>query len=315
MNVAELTAAVREQITKVIQGQEQVLEQTLICLLAGGHALLEGVPGLAKTLLAKCLATALGGEFKRVQFTPDLMPSDVTGTMVFDLGAATFHLRPGPVFTNLLLADEINRTPPKTQSALLKAMEERSVTIDGTTHPLPAPFFVMATQNPIEHEGTYPLPEAQLDRFLMKIVLDYPTVEAERAVIRLHDRGLNPHDLASAGLHQVVGLAQLQAAQAGLREVTLQDPVLEYLLQIARRTRELPQLLVGASPRAAVSLMLCAKATAAMRGRNFVTPDDVKEMVYPVLRHRLILQPEAELEQLTPDRALEAILASVPVPR
>jgi MoxR-like ATPase len=315
MSIAELSASVRSEIQKVIQGQEQVIDQTLVCFLSGGHALLEGVPGLAKTLLAKCLATAVGGEFKRVQFTPDLMPSDVTGTMVFDLAATTFHLRQGPVFTNLLLADEVNRTPPKTQSALLEAMEEHAVSIDGTTYPLPSPFFVMATQNPIEHEGTYPLPEAQLDRFLMKIELDYPTEEAERAVIRLHDRGLNPHDLAAAGVRQVCGPAELQAARAEFARLTLKDEVLEYILQIARRTRELPQLLVGASPRAAVALMSCAKITAAMRGRDFVTPDDVKEVAYPVLRHRLILQPEAELEHLTPERALDAVLAAVPVPR
>jgi MoxR-like ATPase len=194
-------------------------------------------------------------------------------------------------------------------------MEEHAVSIDGTTYPLPSPFFVMATQNPIEHEGTYPLPEAQLDRFLMKIELDYPTEEAERAVIRLHDRGLNPHDLAAAGVRQVCGPAELQAARAEFARLTLKDEVLEYILQIARRTRELPQLLVGASPRAAVALMSCAKITAAMRGRDFVTPDDVKEVAYPVLRHRLILQPEAELEHLTPERALDAVLAAVPVPR
>ncbi len=315
MTISELGQAITTQVSRVIQGQEQTVEHLLVCLLARGHVLLEGVPGLAKTLLAKCLAHTLGGEFKRVQFTPDLMPSDVTGTNVFDPGSAQFHLRRGPVFTDLLLADEVNRTPPKTQSALLESMEERSVTIDGVSHALPHGFFVIATQNPIEHEGTYPLPEAQLDRFLMKSVLDYPTLEQERGVLRLHDRGMDPHDIVAAGVEQVAQLADLQAAQASVRDIKVRDEVLDYILHVVRRTRQIPQVIVGGSPRAAVALMACSKVTAALRGRDFVTPDDVRDVTLPVLRHRLILQPEAELEQLTADRILNSVLAAVEVPR
>jgi len=315
MTPAELGRLVQAELHKVISGQEQVIQQTLVCFLARGHVLLEGVPGLAKTLLAKALAHVVGGTFKRVQFTPDLMPSDVTGLNVFNTATGTFSLRKGPVFTNILLADEINRTPPKTQAALLQAMEERVVTIDGTDYALPEPFFVMATQNPIEHEGTYPLPEAQLDRFLMKVVLEYPSEAEELAILRLHHKGLDPHRLTETNLQPVATLNEVTACVEQIRDLTVEEPVLKYIADLARRTREAPRVVLGASPRAAVALLICGKAWAALQGRAFVVPDDVKAVALPVLRHRLILRPEAELEGITPDRLIESVLASVPVPR
>jgi len=315
MTPAELGQAVQAQLRQVIRGQDQAITHTLICLLARGHLLLEGVPGLAKTLLAKCLAYVVGGTFKRVQFTPDLMPSDITGLNVFSPQTATFTLRPGPVFTNLLLADEINRTPPKTQAALLQAMEERIVSIDGTDHPLPPLFFVMATQNPIEYEGTYPLPEAQLDRFLMKVVLDYPPQEQEIEVLRLHHQGLDPHRLDRTGLKQVATPEDLLSCMQQTQQITVDEAILSYITEIVRRTREAPRVILGGSPRAAVGLLTCGKAMAALRGRAFLVPDDVKFVAPAVLRHRLILRPEAELEGITPDRLIDSVLASVPVPR
>ncbi|MFN7017898.1 MAG: AAA family ATPase [Fimbriimonadales bacterium] len=306
---------VEEQIGRVIIGQQRVIEQALCALLADGHILIEGVPGIAKTLLVRVIAQTLGLQFRRVQFTPDLMPSDLIGTTVYDARSGEFRVRYGPIFANLILADEVNRTPPKTQSALLEAMEERRVTIDGVSHPLPTPFMVFATQNPIEYEGTYPLPEAQLDRFLLKVVMDYPSEDEERAILKLHDEGFRAHQLEQIGLTPVMGAEELAQVRAVVRAVQVSDEVRDYILQIVRRTRQNDYLLVGASPRAGIALLLVSKALAALRGRGFVTPDDVKQMALPVLRHRLILKPEAEVEGLSADRILTSILEATPVPR
>jgi MoxR-like ATPase len=315
VTVADWAGRLKDELGKIIKGQQEVIEHLLIALLARGHVLLEGVPGVAKTLLAKALARCLGAEYRRVQFTPDLMPSDLTGVRVFQVQQGTFELQRGPLFTNLLLADEINRTPPKTQSALLQAMEERMVTIDGSDYALPAPFFVMATQNPVEHEGTYPLPESQLDRFLMKVRVGYPSGEAELEVLRLHHQGLNPHDLAASHLACCSSLQELEQVAAMASAVRLEDRVLAYIVELAAATRRSPQVLLGASPRAAVALLSCAKARAALQGRDYCIPDDVKAVAGPVLRHRLILRPEAELEGLSADRLLAAQLGALPVPR
>lgn len=313
--LAETIERVQAQVRRVIIGQEATLQQALCALLADGHVLLEGVPGVAKTLLVRVLAQTIGLEFRRVQFTPDLMPSDLIGTTVFDVRSGEFRIRHGPIFANLVLADEVNRTPPKTQSALLEAMEERRVTIDGIPHPLPHPFMVFATQNPIEYEGTYPLPEAQLDRFLLKIVMDYPNEEEERAVLQLHNEGFRSHRLEEAGIEPVISAEALEHCRAIVRQIRVSDEVQNYILQIVRRTRQNEYLLVGASPRSGIALLLVSKALAGLRGREFVTPDDVKQMALPVLRHRLILKPEAEVEGLTADRILLTLLEAIPVPR
>ncbi len=314
-SVGDSLQRVEAQIGRVIIGQQRVIEQTLCALLADGHILIEGVPGIAKTLLVRVIAQTLGLQFRRVQFTPDLMPSDLIGTTIFDAQSGEFRVRYGPIFANIVLADEVNRTPPKTQSALLEAMEERKVTIDGVSHALPRPFMVFATQNPIEYEGTYPLPEAQLDRFLLKVVMDYPTEDEERAILRLHDEGFRTHQLEQVGLEPVMDAAELERLRAVVREIQVADEVRDYILQIVRRTRQNEYLLVGASPRAGVALLLVSKALAAIRGRAFATPDDVKQMATPVLRHRLILKPEAEVEGLNADRILSSILEATPVPR
>lgn len=313
--VGDALRRVEDQIGRVIIGQRSVVEQALCALLADGHILIEGVPGIAKTLLVRVIAQTLGLQFRRVQFTPDLMPSDLIGTTIFDAQTGEFRVRYGPIFANIILADEVNRTPPKTQSALLEAMEERRATIDGVSHALPKPFMVFATQNPIEYEGTYPLPEAQLDRFLLKVVMDYPTEEEERAILKLHDEGFRAHQLEQVGLTPVMGAEELERVRAVAREVQVSDAVRDYILQIVRRTRQNEYLLVGASPRAGIALLLVSKALAVLRGRSFVTPDDVKQMALPVLRHRLILKPEAEVEGLTADRILSSILEATPVPR
>lgn len=305
----------KSEIGKVIFGQEEVVEQMLVCLLCDGHVLLEGVPGIAKTLLARTTSHLVGGEFTRVQFTPDLMPSDVIGTNMYNMQQGSFQLRRGPVFTNMLLADEINRTPPKTQSALLQAMEERTVTIDGEDHPLPDVFFVIATQNPIEYEGTYPLPEAQLDRFFMKVLLEYPQEEDERAILKSHHGGFSPQDLAGAGIAQLTELATVERLQREIVEITVEEGVIGYILEIVRKTREAFQLLLGASPRASIALLKGAKAMAALRGRDFVIPDDVKMLALPILRHRILITPESELEGVTPDQIVESIISGVDIPR
>ncbi|ANS80503.1 MoxR-like ATPase [Serinicoccus hydrothermalis] len=307
--------AVRDEVGKAVVGQDQAVSGLIVALLARGHILLEGVPGVAKTLLVRTLAAALSIDTKRVQFTPDLMPGDVTGSMVYDSGRGEFEFRPGPVFTNLLLADEINRTPPKTQSALLEAMEERQVTVDGTSRPLPAPFLVAATQNPVEYEGTYPLPEAQLDRFLMKVTLPLPPREDETTVLERHAEGFDPRDLAAAGVRPVATPEDLAAAAAAVRTVQVSPEVIGYVVDLARATRETPSLQLGVSPRGATALMGTARAWAWLSGRDFVTPDDVKALARATLAHRVSLRPEAELEGVTSDSVLESVLSSVPVPR
>ncbi len=315
MRIQELMGQAQDQVGKVVLGQGQVVEHLLTALLARGHVLLEGVPGVAKTLLSRAVARCVGAELKRVQCTPDLMPADVTGTNVFDLQSRTFRLVKGPIFTNILLVDEINRTPPKTQSALLQAMQERTVTIDGVDHPLTGVFFVIATQNPIEYEGTYPLPEAQLDRFVMKVYVDYPDLEAEKEVLRLHLRGTDPQDLLSAGVAQVIGVVELEQAAQELAQQTVRDEMIAYVAELARRTRESPHTVLGASPRAAVALLRCAQIRAAARGRDFVIPDDVQDMAHPVLRHRIMLKPEAEIEGLTPEGLIDGVISAIPIPR
>lgn len=315
MHTQALAEQIRAEARKVLVGQDEPFTLLLVALLAGGHVLLEGAPGTAKTLMAKTLALLVQAEFKRVQFTPDLMPSDVLGTQVFDMATGQFRLRRGPIFTQLLLGDEINRAPAKTQSALLEAMEERQVTIEGERLPLPDPFFVVATQNPIEYEGTYPLPEAQLDRFLFKVLLEYPPSEVELEVLRRYHHGFDAHRLEEAGLHPVVAPADLQACRAEIREVTVEEGVLGYIGRIAQESRRSPDLLMGGSTRASIALLLSAKAYAAIHGRAFVTPDDVKALVRPVYRHRIMLRPEAEIEGLTPDTALGRVLARVEAPR
>src|SRR3954470_8093531 len=309
---AALTA-VRDEVAKAVVGQEPVITGLVIALLCRGHVLLEGVPGVGKTLLVRALAASMSLETKRVQFTPDLMPGDVTGSLVYDARTALFEFRPGPVFTNLLLADEINRTPPKTQAALLEAMEERQVSVEGTPRPLPDPFIVAATQNPIEYEGTYALPEAQLDRFLLKLTMGVPPRDQEIAILDRHARGFDPRDLSA--VQAVAGPAELAAGRAAVRGVLVADGVLGYIVDIAGATRHSPSLQLGVSPRGATALLATARSWAWLSGRNYVTPDDVKAMARPTLRHRVALRPEAELEGANPDGVLDGILAAVPVPR
>jgi len=311
----DIAQTMRSEASKAVVGQEEAFTQILIALFCGGHVLLEGVPGTAKTLMAKTLAALTGVEFKRVQFTPDLMPSDVIGTQVFEMGTGQFRLRKGPVFTNILLGDEINRAPAKTQSALLEAMEERQVTIEGERLPLPEPFFVMATQNPVEYEGTYPLPEAQLDRFLFKVIVDYAPQEVEIEVLRRYHAGFDAHRLETVGLRPVMNPGILAQCRAEIRQVQVDDGILKYVTDIAQASRKSLDLILGGSPRASISLLLAAKTWAAIQNRAYVTPDDVKFLARPVYRHRIILKPEAEIEGLTPDTAMARILARVEVPR
>jgi MoxR-like ATPase len=307
----ELRDRIRREVGKVVVGQEEAVDDVVCALLVGGHVLLEGVPGVAKTLIANAISRALGLDFRRVQFTPDMLPSDLTGTMTLRGGELVF--RPGPVFTSVLLADEINRTPPKTQAALLEAMQERQVSVEGEPRPLPDPFLVLATQNPIEYEGTYPLPEAQLDRFLLKVDVGYPDEESEKAVLRLRRQGVSPATLAD--VEPVVPLDELREAQRDVDSTGVSDEVVDYVTAIVRRSRELPSVEVGASPRAGVHLLAAAKARARLAERGYVTPDDVADAAPAVLRHRLVLRPEAELERFSPDDAVAAVLQSVPVPR
>ena len=305
----------RREVAKAVVGQDSVVTGLVIALLCRGHVLLEGVPGVAKTLLVRALAAALEVETKRVQFTPDLMPGDVTGSLVYDARTAQFSFSAGPVFTNLLLADEINRTPPKTQAALLEAMEERQVSVDGVPRPLPEPFVVAATQNPIEYEGTYPLPEAQLDRFLLKLTVPIPDRDDEIAVLQRHADGFDPRDLAAAGVSRVAGPADLAAGRTGVLAVRTGGDVLGYVVDVCRATRSSPSLQLGVSPRGATMLLATSRAWAWLSGRDFVTPDDIKALARPTLRHRVILRPEAELEGVTADSVLDTVLATVPVPR
>ncbi|MEU8000239.1 MoxR family ATPase [Catellatospora sp. NPDC049111] len=311
----EALGRLRAEVAKAVVGQDGVVAGLVIALLCRGHVLLEGPPGVAKTLLVRSLGAALDLEMKRIQFTPDLMPGDVTGSVIYDPRSAEFQFRPGPVFTNLLLADEINRTPPKTQSSLLEVMEERQVSADGVTRALPEPFLVAATQNPIEHEGTYPLPEAQVDRFLLKLTVPLPAREEELGVLRAHHAGFDPRDLGAVGIKAVAGPVELAAAREAVGRVTVTEPVLGYIVDVCRATRATPSVELGASPRGATSLLATAKAWAWLGGRDHVTPDDVKVMARPTLRHRLRLTPEAELEGVTAESVLDAVLASVPTPR
>jgi MoxR-like ATPase len=315
---SQLIAHARKELGRVIAGQSQAIEEVLIAVLCQGHALLEGVPGIAKTLIVKALGRLLGVGFQRVQATPDLMPADILGTTILRPGAdsesGTFTFHAGPVFTDLLLVDEINRMPPRTQAALLECMEERQVTSDGVRRPLPAWFTVFATQNPVDFEGTYPLPEAQLDRFLLKIRVAYPSEQEELQILERHHAG------SGAGLLEDSNIAPipeglLAAARTEVRSIRIEPELYTYILSLARRTREWPTLLLGASPRAALSLMLVAQAAAAFDGRDYLVPDDVKRAVQPVLRHRIMLKPEAELEGFDADRVLTDVIAAVPVPR
>ena len=313
--VSQVANHIKREAQKVIAGQEAVIDQILICLFAEGHALIEGVPGTAKTLMVKTIARIVGAEFNRIQFTPDLMPSDITGTNIFNMATSRFSLRQGPIFTDILLADEINRTPPKTQAALLEAMEERQVTIDGESHQLSDMFLVLATENPIEYEGTYPLPEAQLDRFLFKILINYPTLDEELLVIANWQAGFNSRRLDAVNLDIFKEPGVINRCREEVRRVNVEPSVQAYLVSLVRRTREHPGLLWGASPRASVALLLAGKSLAAMRGRDFVTPDDVRDVVHPSLRHRVLLKSEAEIEGVTPDSVLEEIISVVEVPR
>ena len=312
--VPELVRHLREEMGKVVVGQDELRNQCVVALLCRGHVLLEGVPGIAKTLTVKALSRLMGLGFQRVQCTSDLMPADIVGTNILNMATSTFQLHPGPVFTDLLLVDEVNRMPPRTQAALLECMEEHQVTIDGKTYPLPPFFTVFATQNPIEFEGTYPLPEAQLDRFLLKLRVTYPAVQDEVQLLANVQKGFESRELEKMNLIAIApGL--LEQAQQEVRAITVEEALFSYIVQIVRRTRDWPSLSLGGSPRAAVSLMAVSKAFAAMDGRDYVIPDDVKASARPVLRHRIILRPEADLEGLTPDQVLEDVLRAVEVPK
>ncbi len=314
VDIANLAARLRGEISKVVVGQERVVHDLLVALLAGGHVLLEGVPGTAKTLLVSALSLALDAGFRRVQFTPDLMPSDLVGVSMWNQQTRAFEFRAGPLFADLVLADEINRAPAKTQAALLEAMSERRVTVDGTGHELPCLFTVIATQNPIEYEGTYPLPEAELDRFMMKVVVPYPARDDEQSILARYADGFDAERSSTFGVEHVVSVQDVIAAREGLAAVIAEPSVLGYITDVVRATRDTPTLVLGASPRAGVSLFQCARATAAVDGRDFVTPDDVKAMAAAVLRHRVVVSPELEVEGGTTDDAVRAVLERVEVP-
>jgi MoxR-like ATPase len=311
----EALGRVRTEVAKAVVGQDSAVTGMVIALLCRGHVLLEGVPGVAKTLLVRAMSASLQLNTSRVQFTPDLMPGDVTGSLVYDTRTSEFSFREGPVFTNILLADEINRTPPKTQASLLEAMEERQVSVDGRPRKLPEPFVVAATQNPVEYEGTYPLPEAQLDRFLVKLTMPLPPRDVELEVLARHAAGFDPRDLAAAGVTAVAGPAELAAGSRAVRSVTVAPEVMGYIVDVVRATRSSPSLGLGVSPRGATGLLATSRAWAWLSGRTYVTPDDVKALARPTLRHRVQLRPEAELEGVTVEGVLDSVLAAVPVPR
>jgi MoxR-like ATPase len=311
---SRLATQIRSELAKVIVGNKEVVDQLLLVLVCGGHAIIEGVPGLAKTLAVKTLARICGLNFQRVQCTADLMPADVTGTNIFNLKDSSFSLHRGPIFTDLLLVDEINRTSPRTQAALLEAMEERQVTIDGIRYPLSENFTVLATQNPIEFEGTYPLPEAQLDRFLVKIRMTYPSAEDEAEILAQYERGFNPRHLDRIVL-QKIEPEILAGARQEIDGVRVEPALRSYIISLVRRTRDWPAISLGASPRAAVALFVLARALAGMDGRDYMLPDDVKAAALPVLRHRILLKPEADLEGLTPDQVMTQVIAAVEVPK
>jgi MoxR-like ATPase len=313
--IGSLTSAARHEIAKVIVGQDQVIENVLVALLAGGHVLIEGIPGTAKTLLVRVIARLFDCSFKRIQFTPDLMPADIIGTNIFDPQSHRFDFHPGPIFAQLILGDEINRAPAKTQSALLEAMQDRQVTVDGVTYKLPPVFTVFATQNPIEQEGTYPLPEAQLDRFMMKVLVAYPSAQEEVGILRVHQQGTRAEDLDRFELQRVGGEPDLVAAQREIRARTIREELLGYIANVVRATRENLKVEVGASPRAGLMLLMAAKARAALQGRDHVLPDDIKAVARPVLRHRIILKPGAEVDGFRPDDVIDEILARLEIPR
>ena len=305
----------RQEAEKVIVGQEESFELLVVALLTGGHVLLEGVPGTAKTLMAKTLAQLVQAKFTRVQFTPDLMPSDILGTSVFDIASGRFNLKKGPIFTQLLLADEINRSPAKTQSALLEAMEERQVNLDGERHLLDAPFMVIATQNPVEYEGTYPLPEAQLDRFLFKVLVPYSPLDTEVEVLRRYHHGFDAHDLEAAGLKPFIPAEAVTQARQVIKQVLVEEGILNYIARLTAASRQSPDIVLGASTRAATHILLASKTYAALQGRDYVTPDDVKFVALPICRHRILLKPEAEIEGLDADAVIRRLLGQVEVPR
>jgi MoxR-like ATPase len=313
--ITQVLQALRQELAKVIKGQAKMVDQVLMALFCEGHVLIEGIPGLGKTLLVNALATITGAKFKRIQFTPDLMPSDIIGTTVFNSETSKFQIKIGPVFTNLLLADEINRAPAKTQSALLQAMQERAVNIDGENYSLGDFFICLATQNPIEMEGTYPLPEAQLDRFLMKIVVDYPTLEEEQEILKAYRAGFTADQIGSANLQPIIRLEDILAIKAFVKTVTVEDTIIDYITRIVAATRKFNGIEVGASPRGSIALLQTARVNALFHGRNFVTPDDVKEMALPVLRHRILIEPEAEIEGEKADDFLTRICEQIEVPR
>ncbi|BAZ83035.1 MAG: MoxR family ATPase [Sphaerospermopsis sp.] len=302
-------------LNQIIVGQSNLVKQSLIALLAGGHIILEGVPGTGKTLLVKVLAQLIQADFRRIQLTPDVLPSDITGTNIFDLNSRNFVLKKGPVFTEVLLADEINRTPPKTQAALLEAMEEMQVTLDGESLPLPDLFWVIATQNPLEFEGTYPLPEAQLDRFLFKLVVDYPDQAAEKQMLLNRQAGFAARRLDIAKLKPITTVADILEARQAVKQVKVSEAIVDYLLELVKKTRQYPDLALGASPRAAGAWLQTSQASAWLAGRDFVTPDDIKAVASPLLRHRLLLKPEAMLDGLQIDAVIAAVINQVPVPR
>ena len=314
-SVQSVYERIKEEAQKVIVGQTELFEMLVVSLFSGGHVLLEGVPGTAKTLMAKTLAMVISGKFSRVQFTPDLMPSDIVGTSVYDLTTNQFNLKRGPVFTNVLLADEINRAPAKTQSALLECMEERQVSIDGVRHELDPPFIVLATQNPIEYEGTYPLPEAQLDRFLFKLNVDYPGSEMETQILINYHQGFNATQLEDVGIQNVIDSTLLQQCKAAIQGITVEESIFNYIVNLAEASRSSNELVLGGSPRASIALLLASKTYAAMKGRDYILPDDVKFLAPHVYRHRILLKADAEIEGLTPDDVIDRLLAEVEIPR
>ncbi len=318
MNLYDIQAGferVREEIAKVIVGQDQVVEGTMLALFAHGHVLIEGAPGLGKTLLANALGRVLSCQFRRVQCTPDLMPADLVGHSIFDTRKQAFDFRPGPVFTNILLADEVNRATPKTQSAMLEALQERQVTQDGTSYPISPPFVTLATQNPLEYEGTYPLPEAQVDRFMFKLLIDYPTQAEETAILMRYEQGTDLFELDQLGIRPVMDKPTIIATIEACRQIRAQPQILNYITQIVTRTRDWPGISVGASPRASVAILMAARTSAAVRGRDYVTPDDVRHIAPWALRHRIRLTPEAIVQETAPDDILNTIFDSVEVPR